>query len=329
MNDTKRKFRNLAIILIILLELEAVVYLVTDYHRKKILSSTPSFSTIAGSSVTFPDQSSLKYFYEPKADSEANNGVPDWLKIKPTYHINHDTLRGTTDYTPDKPPGTFRIITLGDSFTYGLFVNNEQSYPKVLEDELNGMGCTTYKKFEVINLAVQGYDVKYSEERYKLRGQKYDPDLVIWFLKYDDIDYINEILLPKVNDYLNKLGGGLIEPQVFNVWDQAFKDSLKQLSVKEIVDYNMQAFNEFNSLYKNNLLIYAPKYLLPSTTTNPALLLENYSKSRDGTYLYESPLDLVKAGKVFPDQHPNPEGHKAIAQDLLNYLLANKLITCK
>jgi len=55
-------------------------------------------------------------------------------------------LRGK-EITLEKPSGYKRILVLGDSFTFGLYVSDEETYPAVLEKLLTGQG----HKVEVIN----------------------------------------------------------------------------------------------------------------------------------------------------------------------------------
>ena len=47
------------------------------------------------------------------------------------HRITIDSLgyRGADQFTRRKPPGEFRILMLGDSFTFGDFVNDEESLP--------------------------------------------------------------------------------------------------------------------------------------------------------------------------------------------------------
>ena len=72
---------------------------------------------------------------------------------------------------------TFRILCLGDSFTFGQGVGNEQAWPYLLEEELK-------KKFlkldiQVVNAGVPGYGTDEELEVLRLRGPKYRPDLVV------------------------------------------------------------------------------------------------------------------------------------------------------
>ena len=122
------------------------------------------------------------HYYEPQPDTIINDH-PAWLGEYVSYSINHDGLNDRMDYPVARVPGVHRIITLGDSFTYGLFVNTTENYSEVLEDMLNAKACKdTGESFEVINLGVPAYDIGYAAERYRLRGAKYKPDVVIWFL---------------------------------------------------------------------------------------------------------------------------------------------------
>ncbi len=86
-------------------------------------------------------------------------------------------FRDNREYSLDKPPGTFRIIILGDSVTFGHGSVYEHTYPRLLEDRL-----TAWKpqvNWQVWNLGVPGYNT--SQELAYLRevGQAYRPDLVI------------------------------------------------------------------------------------------------------------------------------------------------------
>lgn len=74
-----------------------------------------------------------------------------------------------------KPAGTLRVVTLGDSSTYGLGVHYEETYSAVLERELAARGI----KAEVIVLGVDGYTIRQGIERYRHLGRRYQPDVVV------------------------------------------------------------------------------------------------------------------------------------------------------
>lgn len=102
--------------------------------------------------------------------------------------INSEGLRDR-EYPKTKDLKTFRILVLGDSFTFGLGVNIEESYPKVLETMLNqsskGSGARTY---EVINAGVAGYGTEQEYLYLQELQQRYEPDIVIVGLYSNDVD---------------------------------------------------------------------------------------------------------------------------------------------
>ena len=71
--------------------------------------------------------------------------------------INSHGLRDY-EYPLTKPPGTYRIIMLGDSTTFGWGVRLEDTAAKILERKLNEARSAGYKRFEVINAGVGNYD---------------------------------------------------------------------------------------------------------------------------------------------------------------------------
>jgi lysophospholipase L1-like esterase len=91
--------------------------------------------------------------------------------------INALGFRDTRDYSLDKPPGTFRILVLGDSVTFGHGALSETTYPFLLEQELKRWRPDV--NWQVWNLGVPGYAT--SQELSYLRevGPHYRPDLVV------------------------------------------------------------------------------------------------------------------------------------------------------
>ena len=140
----------------------------------------------------------LKYFFEPASNKNLKYHT-DWLKYDYVNTINSDSLNDRYDYNIKKDNTIYRIITLGDSFTYGAYVNTPENYSEVLEDLLNTrLKCNRINKFEVINLGVGAYDIRYEVERFKKRGIKYTPDLVVWLLHGWNFQIVNEYYMPLV-----------------------------------------------------------------------------------------------------------------------------------
>ena len=101
------------------------------------------------------------------------------------YHthvkINSHGLRD--DEVPyQKPPGEYRILALGDSFTVALEVEKDEVWAEVLEELLNIKRAT-----QVINAGTRGYA---SDQEYlflREEGLKYSPDLVLVAFFVNDV----------------------------------------------------------------------------------------------------------------------------------------------
>jgi len=117
------------------------------------------------------------------------------IRLKPfTININSDGFRDR-EFPIDKPDNTIRIIVLGDSITFGEGVELNTTYTKVLESLLNSKNNCKYY-FEVLNMGIPVYDLLGKIEILKVKGIKYNPDIVILQYNYDDLmnqDRIGEI----------------------------------------------------------------------------------------------------------------------------------------
>jgi len=91
-----------------------------------------------------------------------------------TYSNNSLGFRGDREYGPKKP-GDFRILLLGDSFTYGLGVNDDQTFAFHLEQYLRQHSLAA----EVINAGCPGKGTDYELKLFQTLGVKLHPDLTV------------------------------------------------------------------------------------------------------------------------------------------------------
>ncbi|MEM9776326.1 MAG: hypothetical protein AAF902_17250 [Chloroflexota bacterium] len=91
---------------------------------------------------------------------------------------NSNRLRMTYDVPYENTAGNQRILVLGDSFTFGENVNDDENYPYLLDQQLPD---TT-----VINSGVHGYGHDQMLIYFQEEGVKYEPDIVmVGFLSTD------------------------------------------------------------------------------------------------------------------------------------------------
>ncbi len=104
-----------------------------------------------------------------------------------TVKTNALGLRDDHEFSQIKPDNTFRILVLGDSFTFGYGVESEGSYPKQLEVFLRDY--VRDRNIEVLNAGFADGWAPDTEYLYlKNRGILFGPDLVILgFFQGNDI----------------------------------------------------------------------------------------------------------------------------------------------
>jgi hypothetical protein len=92
--------------------------------------------------------------------------------------INRDGLRDD-DHVIPKPPATYRLAVLGDSFSEAIQVNADQTFWAELERGLATCPALGNKKLEVINFGVGDYGTAQALMTLKHQVGKYQPDLVL------------------------------------------------------------------------------------------------------------------------------------------------------
>ena len=108
----------------------------------------------------------------------------DSFTIDAPVHVNSLGLRDE-EIPLAKPPGTRRVLCLGDSFTFALGVRLEDLYAKQLERRLaatSGAGAV-----QVINAGVAGYNTRQELITYLTLGVSLDPDLVVLGFYWNDL----------------------------------------------------------------------------------------------------------------------------------------------
>jgi lysophospholipase L1-like esterase len=217
---------------------------------------------------------------------------------------------------------------LGDSFTFGDHVNTNDSWPEQVEDLLNNNPpCKKYNKYEVLNLGLRGFDIQDEIERYRIRGSKYNPDLVLWLLIWNDFDEINE-LIPDVTQQV--MQEQKENPNIVSLTDtKTYKSVLEHFQTTYPIDKRSalltQYMSDFYTSYKGPVVL--------STFTNLDEkfkdLMRSWSNTGSSRYFFDQLPDLYTDSTLnLLDGHPSVTGHKRIAESLLNYIQSKSLLSC-
>ena len=95
-------------------------------------------------------------------------------------------FRGDEPAVP-KPQDVIRVLTIGDSTTFGWGVNDPETYPAQLEARLNAE--TSGDNWEVVNGGVSGYDLRRATQLLAHFAPMLQPDLVLVGLFWNDLPY--------------------------------------------------------------------------------------------------------------------------------------------
>jgi len=117
-------------------------------------------------------------FYVPDVArrQRLNENYTGWFAGVPV-HINGLGLRDPREYDLAKKPGTFRILVLGDSVTFGHGSVYEHTYPFLLEQRLKAWRPDI--GWQVWNAAVPGYNTSQELAQLLEVGPRFNPDLVV------------------------------------------------------------------------------------------------------------------------------------------------------
>jgi hypothetical protein len=102
-----------------------------------------------------------------------------------TETTNSHGLRGP-EIAYEKPPNTYRVLILGDSFAEGYTVDLDSTVARVQERRLNALGDRHY---EVINGGTRGYSTDQELLFFDAEGRRYHPDLTILLFYVNDVWY--------------------------------------------------------------------------------------------------------------------------------------------
>ncbi len=253
---------------------------------------------------------------------------------------NWDNMRLVGEF-PEKRAGTFRIIILGDSLTYGYGIAEEDTYSRVLERELGRSF-----RIEILNLGVSGVQ---SEDIYNILKKflpVLKPELVFYGVCLNDFlpsrvgEYQNnrayQVPLPYKDHFIDKtLTGKLLEKQY---------DALLMrwgLRVDFLTDI-LRDFDGYQTRFARDLKAmntFVQKRGLPPMV---AMVLDQYPNTKDKKYevvlaaekhlrdtgVRVIPADYIKRNDGRSDWyvsrwegHPNEKANKVFAQEIAKVLV--------
>ncbi|MBL6764691.1 MAG: hypothetical protein ISQ14_07030 [Verrucomicrobiae bacterium] len=172
----RRIFKTLAALLPSLIGCAAVVALLIHQERLVVdlengivrFQTPPTYLEEPGHEV-----SGHRYLYDAHLGWR---NIPSWKSSTHgrTLTINSKGLRDR-EYRFERTPGVPRMLVLGDSFTWGYGVSDEEIFTEVMEQAFTDAGTP----WEVVNSGVSGWGTDQEYLFLRREGFRYRPDLLI------------------------------------------------------------------------------------------------------------------------------------------------------
>lgn len=294
-----------------------------------------------------------------KVDRICGDGVGPhgriWHKryVKPNSHGFRDY-----EYPIKKKEGIYRILGLGDSYTFGHGINKvEDTYLKRLEKMLNN--TLPNKLIEVINIANCGYNVKQELDVLRKKGLSFNPDIIIIGFTLNDIEGLvpmpeniykeHHPLIPQREIWQFLYHNSYFFYFLDNKYDKFIKkyfakgnyqDGLLSLyskdspSFKKFEEYYLKIFNICKEKKIKCILVIFPAITVVNNKKYPFLLINNKVKSlcKNKDIIVIDMLPIFKKYKYQnlichkDDAHPNEFAHSLTSKAIFEVILSNNLL---
>jgi lysophospholipase L1-like esterase len=277
------------------------------------------------------------------------------------YEYRHNALGlRDIDRPVEKPPSTFRICGLGDSFTYGVGVAADAIYLSVLEGLLNAR-ASTHPRVEVLRAGLPRYFAQAEHLLLKHYGLRYAPDLVLIGVLVNDVidSYLgldaivvgeDGYLLTREAARLGRTGAALHEhSHVMRIllgalvqrmtdaaypvrWDDLYEDGgFHEESWQALEREHGSILETVRSAGAELVLVYIPQ--AGPWGVEHAYPPERLARwgERHGVLVIDTLPALREASKTQPlyfakDGHANGAGHAVIARAVFDALVAHELV---
>src|SRR5262249_26701328 len=118
------------------------------------------------------------WYNAPRSNGRSDLGGPAQGLVR----LNALGLPGN-EVRPDKAPGTTRVLVLGDSFVFGVGVDEEHVFTTRLSELL---AASPRGPYEVVNMGVSGYSTDQEYLLFRELGKTLGPDIVLLVVTDND-----------------------------------------------------------------------------------------------------------------------------------------------
>ena len=285
--------------------------------------------------------------FDPTKGWKSKPDIKEWKVFEDkVLNTNSRGFRGKNEYSYGKNQNKIRILVLGDSYTFGEEVSDNETYSYYLQEMI--------PQSEIINMGIHGYGHGQMLVYLKEEIAKYKPDIVILGFLHIDMDRnmlkFRDYAQPKFilnNNRLMLTGTPVPTPEETIKWDWARPrvidifsivrcDSKKSsgLYIKEKKNLTTAILTEIIQVIDSNDAIPVFAYLpyqneisLDTALTENEKYFFEMCKTNDKVNCFSTRPDFadkLAKGVVFETfRHWKPIGHYTIAEAIKRYLVDN------
>jgi len=262
---------------------------------------------------------------------------------------NSRGLRGSNEYSYSRIPGKQRILVLGDSFTFGTDVSDDETYSHYLQSSLPNV--------EVLNFGVQGYGQDQSLLYLQEEGVKYHPDVVLLGFMFMDTNRnlwnffafakpkfemthdglkLTNVPVPTPEQVLAR------EPYRSKAWDVAFilREKIRWslgMNEKEAMQLTRPILEQMvrttRSIGAIPVFVYMPAYEevddLSDSMSAHEQYLNAFCKEQDIACMFLRPRfrhEALNGAKLESRFHWTPEMHRMAADEIKSFLVQQGMV---
>jgi lysophospholipase L1-like esterase len=259
------------------------------------------------------------------------------------YDINNHGFRGP-DVFLEKAPGTFRIIVLGDSVTFGEGVKWEDTYTYRLQDRLHKEVSPT---IEVLNFGVSSWSTTDEIAYLEQQGQAFQPDVVLLAYFLNDANYAGGLDLWE--EFRASYEAAVLRHSY--LFSYVYARIGQQVYGRRYVEHTLQDALSHTAEWERSMhLLHKGSVIANRIGAQYGVIIFPFMYRLDDSYPFVVIHDMIKQVcqehdipvlDLFPayrghkdtslwahpsDQHPNEIGHEIAAETIANFLISQEMV---